>query len=250
MIKVTHRTSEEIAKSLPENFLVLDIGGAVAPFQRADYIVDIVPFEEISWGQQRGEGQARVKKETYVQHDICSREPWPFKDKQFDYVFCSHVLEDIRDPLWVCSELMRVSKAGYIEVPSKLYEMTFNLEADKLSGACHHRWLIDVFENKIRFTFKHFYVHYPFINKNKRHLDSHHDEMLLRIEWQESIEFFENWLLSGKEIFEYYLGRPITEKEKWRLYRKTSPYNYLSAWARYLKNTSPLLQKLYSRLSK
>ncbi len=250
MLKQIHKNSEEIAKSLPDSFLVLDIGGAVAPFQRADYIVDIVPFEEISWNQQRGEGKARVKKETYVQHDICSREPWPFEDKQFDYVFCSHVLEDIRDPLWVCSELMRVSKAGYIEVPSKLYEMTFNLEADGLSGACHHRWLVDIFENKLRFTFKHFYIHFPFINKNKRHLDQQQDEMLLRVEWKDSIEFFENWLLSGKDIFEYYLERSVTEKERWALVRKTSPHNFFSAWARYLKNTSPFFNNLYSKLRK
>jgi len=152
--------------------------------------------------------------------------------------------------LWVCSELMRVSKAGYIEVPSKLYEMTFNLEAKGLSGACHHRWLIDVFENKIRFTFKHFYVHYPFINKNKRHLDTHHNEMLLRIEWQDKIEFFENWLLSGKEIFEYYLDKSITENERWSIVRRTSPHNYFSSWARYLKNVSPFFAKVYSKLVK
>lgn len=250
MLTVTHKNSEEIAKSLPNSFLVLDIGGAVAPFQRADYIVDIVPFDEISWNQQRGEGQARVTKDTYIQHDICSREPWPFKDKQFDYVFCSHVLEDIRDPLWVCSELMRVSKAGYIEIPSKLYETTFNLEAKNLSGACHHRWLIDVFESKLRFTFKHFYVHFPFINKNKKHLEQNHDDMLLRLEWKDSFEYFENWLLSGKEIFEYYLETTITEKEYWSLVRKTSPHNFISAWARYLKNTSKFFGDLYSKLNK
>ncbi len=250
MINTTNKNSEEIAKSLPDNFLVLDIGGAVAPFQRADYIVDIVPYEEVSWNQQRGAGGARVTKETYVQHDICSREPWPFKDKQFDYVFCSHVLEDIRDPLWVCSELSRVSKAGYIEVPSKLYEMTFNLEADGLSGACHHRWLIDVFENKLRFTFKHFYIHFPFINKNKKRLNLNHNDMLLRIEWSDSIDYFENWLLSGKEIFEYYLDRKITDKERWSLVRKTSPHNFISAWARYLKNTSPFFEKVYLKLFK
>lgn len=235
MLKIIHENSQAIAESLPKDYLVLDVGGAEAPFQRADYIIDVIPYEEIKWVQQRGDGQARFTKETYVQHDICSREAWPFKDKQFDYVFCSHVLEDIRDPLWVCSELMRVSKAGYIEVPSKLFETTFNLEAKDLAGACHHRWLIDVTENKLRFTFKHFYIHSKVLNKNKKHLNQHADEMLLRIQWEDNFEYFENWLLSGKEIFEYYLERPVTELEKWKIVRKLSPYNFFSAWARYVK---------------
>jgi len=248
MLEIIKTTSEEIANSLPDSYKVLDIGGAVAPFQRADYMVDIVPFEEISWHQQRGVGTPRLTKSNHIQHDICSREPWPFEDKQFDFVFCSHVLEDIRDPLWVCSELIRVSKAGYIEIPSKLYEMTFGLEAKKLSGASHHRWLIDVSDNKIRFTFKYFYIHLPFINTNRKKLDQHHDDMLLRIKWEGSFGFFENWLASGKDTFEYYLDRPITEKEKWKFFRKASPYSTLGSWARYLKNTSPLFAKIYSKI--
>jgi hypothetical protein len=35
-------------------------------------------------------------------------------------VICSHTLEDIRDPLWVCSEMIRIGKAGYIELPRGL----------------------------------------------------------------------------------------------------------------------------------
>lgn len=247
MMRVIHENSETIAANIPDNAVVLDVGGAVAPFARADYIIDIVPLEEVSWEQTRGEGTSRLTKETYVQHDICSREPWPFADNQFDYVFCSHVLEDIRDPLWVCSEMVRVSKAGYIEVPSRLYEMTFNLEAKNLSGACHHRWLIDVHESKLRFTFKHFYIHFPFINKNRKRLNPKDDAMLLRIVWEDQFDFFENWLLSGKDVFEYYLDEEINEKRKWALYRKVSPHNLISAWLRYIKNTNPLVKRLLTK---
>lgn len=250
MLHLSKKTSGQIADELPSNSLVLDVGGAVAPFKRADYIIDILPYEEISWVQQRGEGRPRLTKDHYIQHDICSREPWPLADKQFDYVFCSHVLEDIRDPLWVCSEMIRVSKKGYIEVPSKLYEKTFNLEASGLSGACHHRWLVDIFENKLRFTFKHFYIHYPFINKNKKHLNQKSEEMLLRIVWEDDFLFFENWLLSGKQVFEYYLEREISEKEKWKIYRKTSPFGFIGSWARYFKHTSPFFQKIAGLIKK
>jgi hypothetical protein len=141
---------------------------------------------------------------------------------------------------------MRVSKAGYIEIPSRLFEMTFDLEAKGLSGATHHRWLIDLHENKLRFTFKYFHIYYPFINKNKLKLPQDCEDMVLKLEWKDSFDFFENWLNSGKEIFEYYLGHPITEKEKWRIYRKLSTHGVISAWARYFKNTSPLFNKIFS----
>jgi SAM-dependent methyltransferase len=41
----------------------------------------------------------------------------PFADQVFDYVVCSHMLEHVPDPHAVIAELMRVAKAGYIEVP-------------------------------------------------------------------------------------------------------------------------------------
>lgn len=250
MLKTTQRNSTDIAESLPKEYKVLDVGGSSAPFRRANFIIDIVPFESVNFDQQRGVGTPLFSKDTYVQHDICSREPWPFEDKQFDYVFCSHVLEDIRDPLWVCSEMIRVSKAGYIEIPSRLFETTLGLEVKNLSGATHHRWVIDIHENKLRFTFKYFHIHVPFINKNKKRLHKLADDMLLKIEWEKDFQYFENWLNSGKEIFEYYLNRPITEKEKWQIYRKTSSHNFFSAWARYLKNTSPLFNSIYTKLRK
>ncbi len=50
--------------------------------------------------------------------------------------------------------------------------------------------------------------------------------MLLRVEWEDGFQFYENWLLSGKETFEYYLGRKISERENWAIVRKSSPYNF------------------------
>ena len=46
----------------------------------------------------------------------------PFKDKAFDFVIASHVLEHSSNPEVFLSELMRVGKAGYIEVPDALME--------------------------------------------------------------------------------------------------------------------------------
>jgi ubiquinone/menaquinone biosynthesis C-methylase UbiE len=43
--------------------------------------------------------------------------PYPFPDKHFDFLICSHVLEHLKDPVRTCSEFSRIAKAGYIEVP-------------------------------------------------------------------------------------------------------------------------------------
>jgi hypothetical protein len=76
-----------------------------------------------------------------------------FEDRQFDFVVCSHTLEDVRDPIWVCSELSRVGRAGYIEVPSRLEEQCFGVHGPWV-GWSHHRWLVDIEAGRLRFVHK------------------------------------------------------------------------------------------------
>jgi hypothetical protein len=246
MIEKSTQHINTILGNLPKDFKVLDVGGASAPFKRANTIIDYVPFESVSIQQAKGPGEIMFRKESYFSHDICSREPFPFKDKEFDFSICSHVLEDIRDPLWVCSEIIRVSKAGYIEVPSRLYETTFNLEAKNLAGASHHRWLVDLDEKKnLRFTFKYMYAHSKVVNLNRRVYKKDDHEMYLCLSWKGSFSFYENWLNSGKEIFEYYLQKPISEKRVWEIYRKVGTRFIVIEWLSYIKNTNDFFKKLY-----
>jgi hypothetical protein len=86
--------------------------------------------------------------------DFCDREPWPFRDKEIDFVICSHTLEDVRDPIWMCSEFNRIANAGYIEVPSRLEEQTYGFQGP-WTGWSHHRWLIDVDQPANEITFVH-----------------------------------------------------------------------------------------------
>jgi uncharacterized protein YbaR (Trm112 family)/antitoxin component of MazEF toxin-antitoxin module len=46
----------------------------------------------------------------------------PFRDQAFDFVIASHVLEHSSDPDAFLSELQRVARAGYIEVPDAFME--------------------------------------------------------------------------------------------------------------------------------
>ena len=120
--------------------LVLDVGGWACPFNRANWVIDSEPYEtrgfysKIGLPKSQGGEKEYFTKETWVQRDICDKEPWPFADKQFDFSICSHTLEDVRDPLFVCAEIIRVSKRGYIEVPSRIIESCRGVEHKKIAG--------------------------------------------------------------------------------------------------------------------
>lgn len=160
----------------PED-LVLDVGGWAKPFSRADWVIDLQPYETRGLYGQEGDGEQaraggeqrvstretsraleRFTRETWVTRDICAREPWPFADDEFVFAICSHTLEDVRDPVWVCSELVRVARAGYVEVPSRLEEQTWGIQGPWV-GRGHHHWLVDVAQDRIEFVFKHHILH-------------------------------------------------------------------------------------------
>ena len=138
---------------------MLDIGGWADPFWRADWVMDLKPYgtrglyEREGWIRPRDEPAERFTSDTWIERDICDHEPYPFDDGFFDFVVCAHTLEDVRDPLRVCSEMIRIGKAGYIEVPSRLEEQGWGVVGEFV-GWGHHRWLIDVGPDSIEFTQK------------------------------------------------------------------------------------------------
>jgi hypothetical protein len=159
---------EEVLSQIKPNDLVLDVGGWACPFNRANWVIDAEPYETRGFYERHGMGKAQggkeeyFSKDTWIQRDICDKEPWPFADNFFDFSICSHTLEDIRDPLYVCSELSRVSKGGYIEVPSRLAESCRGAENSRIAGLSHHRWLVDITDHHVQFTMKYHLMHSDF----------------------------------------------------------------------------------------
>jgi hypothetical protein len=148
--RVLAASAERILAQLPPDAVVLDIGGWAAPFARANCVMDLQPYETRENPQPDSE---RFTQATWVQRDICDHEPYPFDDKQLDFVICAQTLEDVRDPIWVCSEMNRIAKAGCIEVPSRLEEQSYGFQGP-WTGWSHHRWLIDVGPGAIEFAHK------------------------------------------------------------------------------------------------
>jgi hypothetical protein len=147
-----------VLDSLREGDRVLDVGGWYRPFNRADVVVDLLPYGTRGLGGSSGAGPERFDESSWVVQDVCSA-ALPFPDKSFDYVICSHTLEDIRDPLFLCSELVRVAARGYLEVPSRTIESIRGVEGRNYVGLYHHRWLVEVTEDTVLFRLKPHSIH-------------------------------------------------------------------------------------------
>ncbi len=142
---------------------VLDIGGWFAPFNLATHVIDLGTYATRRRHDALDpEDEERFSAETWIVHDVCAA-PWPFPDGFFDFSVCSHTLEDVRDPMTVCAELRRVSRAGYVETPSRMREIFAKQRFPRLMalfgrfpeiGFFHHRWFVECEGTHLRFTAK------------------------------------------------------------------------------------------------
>ena len=203
---------ERITNEVADDALVLDVGGWGKPFVRADVVIDQMPYETRGLYGFDGTGPERFDAASWVQRDMCDHEPWPFPDRQFDFAICSQTLEDLRDPVWVCSELIRVAKAGYIEVPSRLEEQSFGVQGPWV-GWGHHHWLVDVTPASIEFVFKHHVMHgnpgAHFPAEFVTHLSD--DERVQQLWWSDSFEYHERTFVDAPGLDGYLESYVATE---------------------------------------
>jgi SAM-dependent methyltransferase len=106
--------------------IVLDVGSGHRPHPRADVLCE----KYLDDDTQRG--SAAVVDRPLVLGDIQSL---PFRPGAFDYIITRHILEHLDDPDTFFREITRVSKAGYIETPSLIWE---HLHPERK----YHKWVL------------------------------------------------------------------------------------------------------------
>jgi SAM-dependent methyltransferase/uncharacterized protein YbaR (Trm112 family) len=97
----------------PESALVLEVGSGGSPYFRANVLID-------AYAETRERHWAPFI--TDRPSVLGMGEALPFRDKSFDFVIASHVLEHSADPENFLRELQRVARAGYIETPDAFME--------------------------------------------------------------------------------------------------------------------------------
>ena len=151
---------------------------------------------------------------------VSSAEKLPFKDKEFDFVYSSHVIEHVEDVSYFIKEIERISYKGYIELPS-LLEDNIVLSDNSLND---HKWIFQFNDiNKILLIEKKKQLIEPFIThgilfsslrKNFR------SSLVLELMWEDKIQYkFSEFTIPVKKpyfitIIKKYLSYRIRNNKK------------------------------------
>lgn len=109
-----------------EEWSVLEVGPGNNPLTRANAYVDIT-MTTLKPLQDQGKGT--------IIGNLMSGLP-DISRKQFDYVWCSHVLEHVESPEVAAETLTRIAKRGTIVLPSAFKDSIFNFEETD------HKWFV------------------------------------------------------------------------------------------------------------
>ena len=168
------RTSiKSINKILEKNqsWKVLDIGCGYRAHKNATVIADAQDFSDLYKGKKFVQIQGKNL---------------PFKDKEFDYVIASHVIEHVEDFQFLIKEIERISSKGYIELPSRLGDnLVFENKTD-------HVWwfLYDDVNNKL-IASKRNQIIEPFITVSTGKLFEKifRESLVIELMWEEKIDY-------------------------------------------------------------
>jgi len=157
--KVSNHCRNNVIEYIQKNkqmrtFRVVDVGGSHGGWS-VNYIDAIVDFND-----PLSDSNSKIK---HFKCDITNPDSWNElllyveNNGKFDFCICTHTLEDIMNPVYVAEQIQKISKEGYVAVPSKYRELTRFESGDKgYRGYIHHRWIFDIIDNV--------FVGYPKIN--------------------------------------------------------------------------------------
>jgi len=166
------------SKQYIENFLsskpdwnILDIGCGYSANKYANIICDVVDLSKV------------YKDKKFIR---LIDKKLPFKDKEFDFVIASHVMEHVEDVDFFISELQRIANKGYIELPTKLEDnLVFENKND-------HIWQIDFddVKNKLIINKRIQYIE-PILTVSsiKKLNEIFRKSLVLELQWENSIDY-------------------------------------------------------------
>ena len=157
--------------------LVIDLGCGDKPFWRADVYLD-----KSALGNEQRISSTGIEKDLglYINGDIRKT---PFKNKAFDFSYCSHVLEHVERPDLAIKEIMRISKNGYIVVPSGLLEMIFPHQS--------HLWFMFLKDKKLIFVRKSKSMHNALASTDTKYVNliKFMKSPYIQLYWKKSIKY-------------------------------------------------------------
>ncbi len=153
------------------NWNILDIGCGYRAHKNASVISDIQDLSNF------------YKDKKFIQ---VKEKKLPFKDKEFDFVIASHVIEHVDDFEFFIKELERISSKGYIELPSRLGDnLVFENKND------HIWWFrFDDVDNQLIASKRNQLID-PFITVSMAKLfeEVFRENMVIELTWDEKINY-------------------------------------------------------------
>ncbi len=171
MIKRTSKKYIQSVLSDNKNWKILDIGCGYSANEYANTICDIQDLSEF------------YKDKNFIRLE---GESLPFENNQFDFVIASHVIEHVNNFKNFISELERVSKKGYIELPTKLEDnLVFENKKD-------HLWHMDFddVENKLIISEKIQFIN-PILTVStiQKLRENFKSSLVLELYWENKIDY-------------------------------------------------------------
>jgi SAM-dependent methyltransferase len=154
-----------------QNWKVLDIGCGYTAHQSATVICDVQDLSQY------------YKDKKFIK---LNDRKFPFKDKEFDFVIASHVIEHVKDVDFFINELERVASKGYIELPTILED---NLVFENKKDHIWHMEFNDI-DNELIISKKvQFLEPLITVSSAKKFLKYFRQSLVLELFWENSIKY-------------------------------------------------------------
>ena len=171
MIKRSSKKSIDKILENNKSWKILDIGCGYTAHKNASVVCDIQDLSHV------------YKEKNFVK---LTSNILPFRDKEFDFVIASHVIEHVKDVEVFIQELQRVSSKGYIELPTKLEDnLVFENKKD-------HLWHMEFDDDKNKLIVSNktqFLQPILTVSSAKKFLRYFRQSLVLELFWENSIEY-------------------------------------------------------------